>query len=272
MPIEEDLKLAYQDYYTHAESEDSVRHVIGRVLYRLATDAVLAPTGIPMERRRTELMFLDNIQPGRLLDVGCGSGAFLARMNRRGWTVTGIDFDPIAIDTARKVHGVDAYVGTVASLLTKGVTFDAITASHVIEHVADPVEFLAQCRQLLSPRGRLVLRTPNAQSFGLRRYGSAWRGLEPPRHLHIFTGPALSDCALKAGFDVSRCFTSTANSDTILAASRFLRRRGSFRMPELPRPAKLEIWLIRPLLALQARLAWLQDRYCGEELCAVLTQ
>lgn len=271
MPIEEDLHLAYQEYYTHGEAEKSVRYRAGRVLYRLASDAILATLGIPMERRRARLMFLGRARPGRLLDVGCGSGAFLVEMRKRGWNVTGLDVDPAAVATARTVHGLDVHLGTVAGLLSKGATFDAITASHVIEHVPDPVEFLTHCRQLLRAGGLLVLRTPNAHSFGLRRYGFAWRDLDPPRHLHIFTASALAACAARSGLVLSRCFTSAASADTILSASRCIARRGSFRESELSRSEKLSNWLIRPALALRAKLAWLRDRRCGEEICAVLS-
>jgi len=271
MPIEDDLHLAYQEYYTHGEAEKSARYRAGRLLYRLASDAILATVGIPMERRRAKLMFLGDARPGKVLDVGCGNGEFLVAMRKRGWRVTGLDVDPAAVATARSAHGLEVHLGTVGSLLSKGLTFDAITASHVIEHVPDPVEFLTHCRQLLRAGGLLVLRTPNAQSFGLRRYGSAWRDLDPPRHLHIFTASALAECAARAGFVLSRCFTSAASADTILSASRCIARRGSFRESELAPSEKLSNWLVRPALALRAKLAWLRERSSGEEICAVLS-
>ena len=70
-------------------------------------------------------------------------------------------------------------------------SFDAVIMSHVIEHVPQPRELLAECARLLKLGGRLVMLTPNAESFGLDYYGRCWRGLEPPRHLQIFSQPAL---------------------------------------------------------------------------------
>ena len=271
MPLAEDLPAAYESYYTHGEPAKTGMYRAGKLLYGLLAGCILWPAGIPLDRRRAELMFLGGSRPGALLDVGCGDGTFLARMRRRGWTVTGLDFDPIAAKAARDRHGLEVHVGTIEEAFAgRKALYDVVTASHVIEHVPEPIRFLEQCRSLLRPGGRLVLKTPNASSYGARRYGAAWRGLEPPRHLHIFTGPALISCARKAGFAVATCFTSAAGADGILEASRGIARRGSFREPALPLAEKIEIRLARPFLALTAKLAWLRDGNCGEELCAIL--
>lgn len=271
MPVEEDLGLAYREYYTHDITEKTSVYRFGRVLYRLATGAVLSLAGISGERRRADQMFLGDVAPGRLLDVGCGSGAFLYMMKRRGWAVTGVDFDPAAVQAASARYGVEVYLGTLANLAVKGLQFDAITASHVIEHVRDPVGLLTQCRGLLRQGGRVVLRTPNARSYGLARYGAAWRGLEPPRHLHLFTVEALAACAARAGFAAVESFTTTAMADATLVASRLIARRGSYRESELAFRDRVEMQVLKPLMALRSKLAWLHDRRSGEEVCAILS-
>lgn len=272
MPLEEDLRLAYQDYYTHWDTMRPAPVRALRFLYRMVTGAGLMLIGIPIERRKIQRMLLDTMHVGSLLDVGCGSGAFLAMMKKRGWSVMGVDVDPAAIAVARNTHGLDVHEGNVATLLARNMTFDVITASHVIEHIPDPVGFLTQCRELLRPGGRIVLRTPNGHSFGLRRYGSAWRDLDPPRHLHIFTTSALENCAQKAGLRISTCLTSSAIAESTLVASRFIARRGRFRHAELTSFERMEMWLVQPFLALRAKIAWFRDRQSGEEICAVLTR
>jgi SAM-dependent methyltransferase len=271
MPLAEDLPAAYTSYYTHGEPAKTGIYRAGKFLYSVLAGCLVWPAGILLDRRRAELMFLGDRRPGALLDVGCGDGAFLARMRSRGWSVTGVDFDPAAAAAAKDRYGLEVQVGTLEEAFAgRRASFDVVTASHVIEHVPDPVGFLKQCRSLLRPGGRVVLKTPNASSYGARRYGSAWRGLEPPRHLHIFRAPALISCARKAGFAVSACFTSAAGADGILVASRFIARKNSFREDELSVAEKIEVRLARPFLALTAKLAWLRDRDCGEELCAIL--
>jgi SAM-dependent methyltransferase len=81
-------------------------------------------------------------------------------------------------------------------------SFDAVIMSHVIEHVPHPRELLTECARVLKPGGRLVMLTPNAESFGLDYYGRCWRGLEPPRHLQIFSQLALEQIAKQAGLNV----------------------------------------------------------------------
>jgi SAM-dependent methyltransferase len=271
MPIAADLPLAYQTYYTHGEKPTSALYGLGKSLFALVTDGFLSVGGIPAERKRARLMFLGGSPPGTLLDVGCGDGAFLAAMAKRGWQVTGIDFDPVAVEAARNVHGLDVHVATIESVVEGGASFDVVTASHVVEHVPNPVEFLSHCRRLLRPGGRMVLKTPNADSFGSRRYGRAWRGLEPPRHLHIFTLEALETSARKAGFASCNFFTTSVGAEHILVASRLLARKRTSGPHELSRLELLESRAVRPVMALRAKFAWLRDRSCGEEICAVLS-
>jgi 2-polyprenyl-3-methyl-5-hydroxy-6-metoxy-1,4-benzoquinol methylase len=270
MPLAADLGLAYQQYYTHGESNRRTLYRFGRFIFGALTDAFLSTAGIPRERRRARLMFLDADPPGSLLDVGCGDGAFIAAMAKRGWQVAGIDFDPAAVAAAHDAHGLDVRVATVESILATGARFDVVTASHVLEHVPDPCEFLDQCRRLLRPGGRVVLKTPNAGSFGAHRYGRAWRGLEPPRHLHIFNLASLASCVRRAGFTRGRYFTTSVGAEGILVASRFLEQKHAFRQHELSLLEMLHSRLIRPLVAMQAKLVWLSNRDSGEEICAVL--
>jgi SAM-dependent methyltransferase len=270
MPLAADLSAAYHEYYTHGAPLRSLPGRLGSCLNRLLIDTVLLFRGTA-ERKRAELMFMEDVPPTTLLDVGCGEGSFLVAMAKRGWHVTGVDFDEAAVHAARQAHGLDVHTGTIDTIVARGMTFDVVTASHVIEHVPDPVEFLAQCVRVLRPGGRVILRTPNAHSWGHQRYGRAWRGLEPPRHLHIFTTAALSACARKAGFADARFFTSPRAAEIILTESHFLATKGSFRPAELSLAEKLRRRVVAPTLALQAQLAWDSEPDSGEELYAVLT-
>jgi hypothetical protein len=54
----------------------------------------------------------------------------------------------------------------------------------------------------------LVLTTPNLESVGHRRFGADWRGLEPPRHLHVFSVESLESCVVRVGLTVASVSTS----------------------------------------------------------------
>jgi len=269
-PHPDDLPLLYKDYYTHGDEIGSGALRAARSIHRAIVNCLLAPLGVPIEQRRSHRMFVDREVPGTLLDIGCGDGRFMSVMARRGWRVAGVDFDAEAVARARQLRNLDVEVGTAASQAARGRRYDWVTASHVIEHVAEPGEFLRQCRELLNPSGRIVLRTPNSASFGHRRYGEAWRGLEPPRHLQLFTLSALSACAHQAGLRVVSGFTTMAEAEAILTVSHFLRKKGACRVQDFGIWDLIEWSAVGPLLAAQARFAWWADRGSGEELYVIL--
>jgi 2-polyprenyl-3-methyl-5-hydroxy-6-metoxy-1,4-benzoquinol methylase len=135
----------------------------------------------------------------RLLDVGCGNGDFLEIARQAGWQAQGVDPDPDAAATAR-VRGFDVRIGGIEEFEDQAGNFDMVTLCHVIEHVPDPPSVLSSARRLLKPGGRLWIETPNLGSLGASRYGGCWRGLEPPRHLVVFSRAALEECLRAAGF------------------------------------------------------------------------
>lgn len=140
-------------------------------------------------------------RPGaRLLDVGCGNGAFLQLAALAGWDVEGTDFDPGAVRTARAAGIQVAHGGLELIRGMPAQTFDWITLSHVLEHVHEPLAWLRELQRILRPGGTLWLQTPNIASIGHVRYRENWRGLEPPRHLSLWTLDTLKRELLNAGF------------------------------------------------------------------------
>lgn len=171
-------------------------------------------------------------EPGRLLDVGCGNGVFLLRAQAAGWRVEGIEPDPRAVAAAQR-SGLDVQVGTLDDFCADGV-FDAVTASHVIEHVHEPGRFLRQIANVLRAGGELWLATPNAAGPGHRHYGRAWRGLEPPRHLTVFSRGALQQLLERAGFTEIRFRRRGRGARYILQSSQALARAEGMRVRALP--------------------------------------
>jgi 2-polyprenyl-3-methyl-5-hydroxy-6-metoxy-1,4-benzoquinol methylase len=230
--------MAYQTYYTHDASADPGRNrvsIVRNCLYRAYRLAAALPgmlTGIEQARRSLDSMLLAQRNPGTLLDVGCGDGSFLDRMRSRGWDVIGVDFDANAIATAKRKHGLDLHHGDLADVDFPADRFDAITLNHVIEHVPDPLGLLVACRRILKPRGRLILVTPNSASTGHQRFGRHWRGLEPPRHLHIFSRANLAECARRAGLHILRANSTAAHADIIIGASYSIRDNSDHRLPD----------------------------------------
>ena len=140
-------------------------------------------------------------RPGRLLDFGCGGGDFLARMRRAGWEVVGLDVSTSAVERVRDHLGLQAHIGTLPCPAWPNDCFDAITMRQSLEHVHDPLGVIRDARRLLRPGGTLLVTVPNFASLASSCFGSAWYGLDLPRHLTHFTPSTLSAILGTAGFE-----------------------------------------------------------------------
>ena len=221
-PIDEDILKLYSKYYTHrappATRFDALRkEVLDHILPRLGYPSKSSEGMLVRFLSRTrswaraaamEVMDLPASMSGNLLDIGCGSGEFLLRMQSLGWKVTGVEPDRAAANYARS-RGLEVLHGDISDV-SQDAAFDVITMNHVIEHVADPVVLLRQCaKRLRGPHSRLVITTPNIQSLGHRWFRQHWRGLEVPRHLNLFSSKSLGKCVETAGLRVQSCRTET---------------------------------------------------------------
>ena len=215
------------------------------------------------------VMYLPAVEGGEVLDVGCGGGAFLARARSLGWQVLGVEPDPRAAEVARTVRGLDVRPGTLEEQGFPTGRFDAVTSSHVIEHVHDPLGFLRECARVTRPGGRVVVVTPNVGSLGRRRLGTGWIGLDPPRHLHLFTCATLRRLAERAGLIVT-----TARSSVRNAEFSWLLGRGILERWPQPDQRPPRGWAGRRARAFQLAewvLTWLGVE-AGEEIVLIATR
>lgn len=167
------------------------------------------PDGTVPERFEERRAFLlAHVQRGdRVLDAGCGDGAFARALADHGAAVVGVDVSHEAIRRARRARsGLDLRV------VPEGVAlpfaqdaFDVVWAGEVLEHVVDPVAWLSDVRRVLRWGGRLVLTTPyhgrvSTVILGLR--ATAFDAHFDPRadHLRFFSRRTLSSLLADAGF------------------------------------------------------------------------
>jgi 2-polyprenyl-3-methyl-5-hydroxy-6-metoxy-1,4-benzoquinol methylase len=226
MPLEKELGKTYGDYYTHFPRGNPVlQHAanagVARRIYRLVKRSYLqtrfgyelcsgrrasSSLGrllylLPSQREKVDLEVrsLHAVREGRLLDLGCGSDAWLTAMQALGWRVEGLDADPRAVRAAAE-RGLAVRCGSLEQQHFPGETFDAVNLNNVIEHLPDPIRTLKECVRILRPEGTLVVWTPNTASLGHRVLKQQWRGLEPPRHLFLFAPLSLRSLLNRAGF------------------------------------------------------------------------
>lgn len=145
------------------------------------------------------------LQPGKLLDFGCGEGVLVHQACRRGWDAVGSDIDRALIQ-AGNAHwpGQRLLCDNLDSLIQKfGPTFDAIVSKQVFEHLSNPLEFLVQMRSLLRPGGIVLVDVPNLLSLGERLHRGS--SLDPTAHLYYFTSHTIRRLFQRAGFAVLQC-------------------------------------------------------------------
>ena len=239
-PDAESLPRAYQDYYTHqAEHEDVPDSGAGGLLWSLIHGylnwrfgmrrtpsnklgalvfSAIEPLRLKLDYYGRHLTRRRFPEPGRLLDVGCGNGAFLMRAREMGWEVTGCEPDAKAV-AACHAQGLDVIQGDVFSAVLDDQRFDVVTISHVLEHVTDQSALLRRARALMHPGGVLWVALPNPHSLGLRIFGAAWRGLHAPFHLCIPSQYQLGFLMQSAGFRSIKMIRRGAHSRRLWADS-----------------------------------------------------
>src|SRR5579859_7234357 len=156
----------------------------------------------PVWELRRRFLLGDVAEGDRVLDLGCGDGAFTALIAETGAEVTGVEVATAALARARAGHPeLDFRLAPIDGPLPLADNeFDVVWASEVIEHVADTARWLSEVRRVLAPGGRLLLTTP---AHGRLRValGGVERFSEPlGDHLHLYTKSSLRTLLAEFGF------------------------------------------------------------------------
>lgn len=140
---------------------------------------------------------------GRLLDVGCATGTFLADIRDFGnWQPLGVEMNPRAAAIARRRHGLDVVIARFEEMELPARTFDAVTLWDVLEHLPDPGARLRSIRRGLKLDGLLFLSVPVLDSLDARLFRRYWIGFDLPRHLQVFSRQSLTQMLDQAGFRI----------------------------------------------------------------------
>lgn len=157
---------------------------------------------------------------GRLLDVGCGSGHFLAAARKRGFKVCGIEPACVSANYGVEKFGLEVIGKNILDVDLPAESFDVITAWDVIEHVADPQAVLERCADWLRPGGIMALRFPSATWQKIKAVilhqllaGRRWV-FGPTIHLYFFTEQTFTQIGQNVGLEVLRTKTTAAEANT----------------------------------------------------------
>ena len=186
-PTGEELKALYDQYFSHSGLASAL--------------SFRTPVFVQCLRELERL----HLTGSRLLDVGCGTGEFVAHAISCGWDAAGIESSAMAAQFARLEKGLPVDQAVLKTAPFPPESFDVITLLDVLEHLLDPREELGRIYGLLKPGGVTVVRLPNTlfhlpKAKLISRLGISESSLEMRYHLNHFTPKTLSGALRAAGF------------------------------------------------------------------------
>ena len=152
---------------------------------------------------RSKLKLIESLNTGKtILDFGCGVGDFLKKCKGNNWEVTGIEPSVKAREIAK--GKLNSQIAPNLDQLESNVPFDIITLWHVLEHVHDLSGCMTQLKNLLKPKGKIVIALPNNQSWDAQYYKEHWAAYDVPRHLYHFNPETFKSLAKHHNLTISQ--------------------------------------------------------------------
>ena len=188
-----DAISAYYQSSAYVSHSDTKKGLINKLYHAVRNYTV--------EGKRRLIQKLSSTQNGSLLDIGAGTGAFAANMEKAGWKVTGLEPDAVARENALKNHQME--LQTLDDLFSfDAVQFDVITLWHVLEHAHALHQYIQTFHRILKSDGILIIAVPNYTSYDAAVYKEYWAAYDVPRHLYHFSPPCMNQLMQQHGFHV----------------------------------------------------------------------
>ncbi len=245
----------YESYYEHSGA------AAGSPLHRLRARHRRRSAS---RRYRRQPFQLDGVAPGRVLDVGCGSGDLLEQFATRGWQTYGVD--PSAAATAAAAsRGGEVHQGTLADQPWERESFQLISFNHALEHIVEPVEALRMARELLAPGGRIAIAVPNWACWQRPHlFRNRWSALDLPRHQQHFSPRALRRLATLLELEAEAVGTDSTAASTAYSVHYLIAGRWT---------PGWKLWLSYAISIPLLPLVLLGDQLGGGDCCyAVMTK
>lgn len=141
-------------------------------------------------------------KPGKLLDVGIGTGLFLKLAKSHQWRLIGIDISHYAVEKVKKELKINIIKQELEDAHFKTNSFDVVNMRHTIEHVKNPLRVLGEAYRILKPNGIICIATPNSQGIHTKIYGRAWPHWDFKHHLSFFSKDSLRNLVENCGFEI----------------------------------------------------------------------
>lgn len=138
--------------------------------------------------------------PGKVLDIGSGTGDFLRMARKRNWSIAGVEPNTLARGLANEKQ-VQLYRDIQE---VEGDDYDAVTLWHTLEHLPDLDAYIRKFKQHLTSDGAIFVAVPNFRSLDAKIYKEYWAAYDVPRHLWHFSQAAIKEIFERHGMQVER--------------------------------------------------------------------
>ncbi|MEX0997194.1 MAG: class I SAM-dependent methyltransferase [Flavobacteriaceae bacterium] len=175
-----------ENYISHTDTKKTFTEKVYHFIKKIAL------------KQKVSLITKINNGSGKLLDIGSGTGDFLATAKQNKWTVFGVEPNQDAQSLSEKK-------GVRVSSELKEITetdFDVITLWHVLEHVPDLEAYIQEISKKLKPTGTLIIAVPNFKSKDAKHYKQFWAAYDVPRHLWHFSKTGIRRLFSKHHFEL----------------------------------------------------------------------
>ncbi len=161
--------------------------------------------------------------PGDFLDIGCGSGSYLAVMRSRGWKVRGVEPNAYGVENGRRA-GFDIFHGTLLQAEFPPGSFDYVRSNHSFEHMPNPVEVLDEIYRIVRPGGKVFIGVPNKDSIPFNLFGRYWWYMGAPVHTYTYSVKTLTALLRRTGFRVQRVYYNSNYASLLGSLQIYLNR------------------------------------------------
>jgi SAM-dependent methyltransferase len=170
-------------------------------LYSTAKDTVYASKRLRHDQEIVREHILGRCSAGSVLDVGCFDGALLASLGP-GFTKFGVEPSTAAAEICRH-RGITVLATSVGTLPGSTQLFDVVCAIDVVEHVPDPLSFIADLKRLVRPGGAILISTGNSSTPVWRLFGGRYWYCSFPEHISFLSPEWVTAAAAELGLNVS---------------------------------------------------------------------
>ena len=193
-PEENQIQLYYHsdEYISHS---DTTSGIINRIYHFIR--------GLMLRRKSRMIVSDTNKNIGKLIDIGCGTGYFLAYMKAKEWDTIGFEINEKAKNIATDKFGLEVHDPKQIDKI-ENTSIDCVTMWHVLEHFHDPSKVLNSIQRILKDDGVLVIALPNNDSYDAKYYKENWAAWDVPRHLWHFNPSSFKIYIEKYGFRIRK--------------------------------------------------------------------